>query len=730
MNRYIKLLLKYPKSIIAILTLVSIIAFIPLRELRIGDVRTGWLGKKDEALTTFRNFQSTFHTGEEIVIAYPLPQGITSEEIKWQKEFCDSLKNIPGVFKVTSLSTLNSKINNTTNIDSIMNLYPDVSMLLLSEDHSFTSIIVGVGRKEDYRIPESDTVHSLVQSINNLCKKAKEERNRPFYKSGQIIISDQISKGISFDISLLFPLTIILAIAILYFTFRHWAYTVIPIIATSLALLWTISLKALCNSPLTPLSTTLFVLISVLGIADSLHLFSHLHQALRSGDSIHNAVNKALQHAGKACFYTSLTTSIGFLSLSLSTMPIIRELGIFAAIGIFFAFITTIISLPLTVALVPNIPAKRKLPLQKSVNFISKVVLKQYKIVVIVGLILFIISIPSLMLTKIDSSISAYLKKGSSTRKDLELIHQKLNGLASTEILICGDSLEFQTQNFMDSLKQVTNKLQNNKSVRAAISFNIGLKATISQKPFYEKSKIYQQIYHKKFRQYMNNHFDSTRITLFTGTMISEEQKQFFNEIKILVEDHFPNNHVQITGITKITHITTEKIVETQFKSLISASLVIMAIMWLLFGKRRGAMAMLVNLFPIAAIFAMMGYFGFPLNVATATIAAVAIGVVVDDTIHYNFSFNRYLIQGNTTSNAILKAHLEVGEAMILSSVIIIAGVLLFLFAKTGLMVQFGILTAVAISFALIADLFWGPALLMFLYKNDVKNPDKTLLNN
>lgn len=730
MNRSIEFLLKHPKGIISLLTLISLVAFIPLRELRIGDVRTGWLGKDDEALTTFRNFQSTFHTGEEVVIAYPLPNGITSDEIHWQRKFSNTLKKIPGVFDVTSLSMLNVKNSDSIDIDSIHNSYPEVSRLLLSKDHSLTAVIIGVGRKNDYRIPESDTVYSLIQSIDSLCDNAEIERNRPFYKAGQIIISDQISKGISFDISLLFPLTIILALLILYLTFRHWAYTVIPIIATSITLLWTISLKALCNSALTPLSTTLFVLISVLGIADSLHLFSHLHQALRSGDSTHNAVKKAIQHAGKACFYTSLTTSIGFLSLSFSTMPIIRELGIFAAVGILFAFITTIMSLPLTVALVPTIPAKHELPLQKSVNLISTVVLKKYRIIVLLGLLLFLVSIPSFSLTNIDSSIAAYLKKGSTTRNELELIHQKLNGLASTEILICGDSLEFKKQSFIDSLKQLTLKLQNKKRVRAAISFITGLKANTTQKPFYEKSKLYQQIYHKKFRQYMNNQFDSTRITLFTSTMESDEQEQFFNEVKTLVKKHFPKNCVKITGITKITHITTGKIVETQFRSLLSASLVIMVIMWILFGKRRGAMAIMVNFFPIAAIFVMMGYFGFPLNVATATIAAVAIGVVVDDTIHYNFCFNRYLAQGETIRNAILKSHSEVGEAMILSSIIIVVGVLLFLFAKTGLMVQFGILTAISISVALIADLFWGPALLMLLYRDKDKKAGGILQRN
>lgn len=716
MNKVIEFLLKYPKRTVVFLLILSIAAAFPLKNLRIGEMRTGWLGKDDDILTTFRNFQSTFHTGEEVVIAYPLPNGITEDELIWQKQFSLKLKEIPGVFRVTSLAMLYKNAPDSIPVDSLLKKYPEVSNLLLSKDHSHAAVVVGVGRKSDYRIPESDTVYQLLKSIKELCDTAESELNRPFYKSGQIVVSDYIAEGIGLDIAILFPLTIVLAVIILFGTFRKWSYTIIPVLAAALAVLLTLSLKALFNSPLTPLSTTLFVLVSVLGVSDSLHLFSQLHQALINGEKVYDAVRTALRHAGKACFYTSLTTSIGFLSLSLSTMPIIRELGIFAAAGIIIAFVTTIISLPITAALIPTIPSKHVLPLKKTTDNIASFVLRNYKVIFGTGVVLVLISLPAVMKTNIDSSLSAYLKKGSNARSDLEMINDNFGGVASTEVLLSIQNGSFDNREFVDSMVNALEDLREHEKVKTMLSYVTGITMTSSEQTFYNKPLMVRQIYHHKFRNYMNDAFDSTRITLFTGSMESDEQARFFEYVQQELKKYFPHASVKITGITHITHATTGKIIETQFKSLITASLVIMLIMWFLFGKRRGLIAMLVNLFPIMVSFVLLGYFGFPLNVATATIAAVAIGIVVDDTIHFNFSLNRYLDRGEDIRSAIVSAYSEVGEAMILSSIIIIAGVLLFLFAQTGLMVQFGILAAAAITAALIADLFWGPALLLILY--------------
>lgn len=719
MQYFLSFVLKYPKSTLLFLTFLSLIALIPLRAIKVGEVREDWLHKNDSTLQNYINFQRSFSTGEEVILAYRLPQGVTPEELGWQQEFCRKLDSVPGVVETKALSKVKPLLHASSvdEIDSLIEAFPEVSRILLSDDKRMTAIVVAMGKKDTYLLPSLDTIELFKKGVISLADQAGQERNQTIYRTGSLFASEKIGESIGYDIMLLFPLTIVFAIIILYSTFRQWVHTIIPIVATAVAILWTMSLKGLFCSPLTPLSSTLFVLISVLGVADSLHLFSHLHQALRRGMNREEALYFSFRRAGKACFYTSLTTTVGFLSLSLSSMPIIRDLGLYAGAGIIFAFVTAMLALPLSVAIVPSIPAQRDLPLGGVTSWITKRVFKNPKLTVFAGLILLLMLLPSVNRSNVDSSIAAYLKKESDVRKHMDTINTSLNGLASTELILSGDSGYFYEKQRLDSLWDLHKRLIEKEEVSSILSFATGFESLSPKSREMLGKKSFRNMYRKRLTQFMTTGFDSTRISLYTNGLSNKEQELFFEAVQKEAQGVFPDLKVVVTGVNKLTQITTEKIVKTQFESLFLAAGIIFVVMLFLFGKRSGFVAVMVNLFPILGIFGMIGYIGFPLNIATATIAAVAIGVVVDDTIHYHFAFKRGLKQGLTPNEAIKQAHHDVGEAMIVSSLIIIVGVLLFLFAQTGLMVQFGILAAVAMVLALVADLYWGPALLLLLYR-------------
>lgn len=724
MEYFLNFVLKFPKTTLFGIILISLVALRPLKNIEVGEVREDWLHKNDSVLQTYIQFQKSFATGEEVVLAYALPGGFTVEELDWQKQFCRRLDSIPGVVSTRAIASLDKYLKNRNDkaLDSLLKAYPEVSGIMLSEDQSMTAVVVGMGKKGSFMLPTLDTIELFKKGIEALCDSVENERGAPVHRAGSIFASEKISESIGYDIALLFPLTVVFALIILFMTFRHWAYTIIPIIATGIAILWTMSLKGIFHSPLTPLSSTLFVLISVLGVADSLHLFTHLHAAMRSGQSREEALRYSFKRAGKACFYTSLTTTIGFLSLSLSSMPIIRDLGIYAGLGIVFAFITAMVSLPLSVAFVPTIPAEKELPLGRVTAWISRMVF-EYPIQIVVGGAIFLMALfPAVGRSEVDSSIGAYLKKGSRIRRDIDTIEKKLNGLSSTELLISGKPLDFREKEALDSLWELHNQLKSDTDVSSLVSFASAFSTLSEKNRKLIGKKGMQNMYRKRLPAFMTTQFDTARVSIFTTSLTSKEQRAFFARVEKYARQAFPDKKIAITGVDMLTQITTEKIVKTQFESLYMAAAVIFIVMWILFGPRGGFVAMLVNLFPILGIFSMIGYVGFPLNIATATIAAVAIGVVVDDTIHYHFAFKRGLKKGLSTEDALKTAHKDVGEAMIVSSLIIIAGVLLFLFAKTGLMVQFGILAAVAMLMALIADLFWGPALLLLLYRNKEKS--------
>lgn len=723
MQYFIGIVLRYPKVTLFLLVLISILALKPLKQLKVGEVREEWLHKDDALLQEYVDFQRAFSPGEQVLLAYRLPNGVTPDELTWQQELSARIKKIPGVLAVQGLSQFRKLRSESSQekIDSILSSYPEVKGTLLSHDMTMTAVVIAIGDKKTHFLPSQDTIALFKHEIAHICDSIRTADNRELFKGGHIFASEKISEGITHDIGLLFPLTILFALLILFFTFRHWAYTIIPILGTGMAILWTMSLKGLFHSPLTPLSSTLFVLISVLGVADSLHLFTHLHHALRKGMEHSEALLYSFKRAGKACFYTSLTTAVGFFSLAVSSMPIIKDLGIYAGIGIFFAFCTSMLALPLSVAFVPALPAKRDLPLSLFIQRISSSVFTKMSVIIVFGIFFLLLLFPSIFRSEVNSSVSAYLKKGSRIRQDMDTIKAALNGLGSTEIVITGDAGFFRDKEQLLQLDRLHEELKNREDISSIISFATGFKSASEKQKKLIGKKSFQTLLRKRLQAFMTPGFEKTRLSIYAYDLTTKEKEHFFNALEEVTESYFPSAHVAVTGLDRLTLLTTQKIVKTQFESLLMACVVIFTVMLFLFGLKGGFVAMLVNLFPLVTIFAMIGYVGFPLNIATATIAAVAIGVVVDDTIHYHFAFRRGLKEGLSVQDAIKTAHKDVGEAMIVSSLIIIVGVLLFLFAETGLMVQFGVLAAISMFVALLADLYWGPAFLLWLYNRKKK---------
>lgn len=719
MQYFIRMVLTFPKLTLFLLVLLSVFALIPLKQLKVGEVREEWLHEDDALLQEYIDYQCTFSPGEQVLLAYNTSQGITPDEIEWQSKLTKRIKEIPGVLEVQGLSQFRilRQVKSKEEIDSLLNSFPEVDGLLLSEEREMTAVLITIGDKETHFIPSQDTIKLFKQEIRYVCDSIKEGEGRELFKGGHIFVSEKISEGITHDIALLFPLSILLAILILYITFRHWAYTIIPIIGTGMAIVWTMALKALFHSPLTPLSSILFVLISVLGVADSLHLFTHLHHALRQGFTHTEALRYSFKRAGKACFYTSLTTAVGFFSLAISTMPIIRDLGIYAGIGIFFAFFTSMIALPLSVGFIPKLPAKQELPLSTLTQKISQVVFTKRSPIVWGGVLFLVMLFPSIFRSSVDSSVSSYLKKGSAERQHMDTIKSALHGLGSTEIVITAEEKFFRGKEQLQQLELLHSELQQLPEIKSVLSFATSFKTLSEKQRKLIGKKSFQNLLRKRFGAFITPEFHKTRFSLYAKDLPIEEKEKLFSTLERMTQNQFPSAAVSVTGLDRLTQLTTSKIVATQFQSLLMACVVIFTVMLFLFGFKGGVVAMLVNLFPLFSIFAMIGYVGFPLNIATATIAAVAIGVVVDDTIHYHFAFKRGIKEGMSPENALRNAHKDVGEAMIVSSLIIIVGVLLFLFAETGLMVQFGLLAAISMIVALIADLFWGPALLSILSK-------------
>ena len=155
-----------------------------------------------------------------------------------------------------------------------------------------------------------------------------------------------------------------------------------------------------------------------------------------------------------------------------------------------------------------------------------------------------------------------------------------------------------------------------------------------------------------------------------------------------------------------------KRVVLTLIQSFALAMGVITVMMILVFGPRGGLVSILPNIVPIVFVLGLMGHAGFGLNIGTAIIASIAIGIVVDDTIHYFSHFRDELSQTRDPKKAMMAALTRVGKALCFTTLILVVGFGIFLAAESGIMTSFGILSGAAVIMALLGDLFLGPVLL------------------
>jgi hypothetical protein len=194
--------------------------------------------------------------------------------------------------------------------------------------------------------------------------------------------------------------------------------------------------------------------------------------------------------------------------------------------------------------------------------------------------------------------------------------------------------------------------------------------------------------------------------------MEQEEKERLMADIERYADEELGAFRVEITGMDYMVGVTTLRIVHTQITSFGIALLLITAIMILVFGWRAGLVSLLPNALPIVFAFGLMGYAGYRLNMATAIIASIAIGIVVDDTIHFFSHFRDEFRRCGNRREAMQSALAGVGKALCLTTVILVAGFGVFLFSESGILSSYGVLSGVAVLIALFGDLFVGPVLL------------------
>lgn len=749
MKKFGEFILKH--KIILIMAIIAVTVFFSLHlpELKMEDDETTWFPSGDPVLEAYDELEETFTGSEFVVVAYETENFFSAAEIEYLSALSEKLVEIPHVTDVTSLTAvedivgteagleINPLIEETPEtkaefsyLEYRIALNPFFKGNLISTNGKTIGIVLAIDLPDEEETTVSEAAEEIAVNIKNLLAKEQELTGRAFYLGGSIISDAEIQLIMQRDMSLFFPLSMLLTGLVLLIIFKSLSSIIFPILTVFLSLTWTLGLKGVVDSPITPVSTTLFALLTVIGIANSVHLISHYRSELPTHKDKKQALLESYRRAGKPCLFTSLTTAVGFGSLIVSGIPAIRSLGIFASFGIMSAFILSMILVPVgsLIAKIKPKPAENSQNTKNLMGSIAAFNLRHPQWILLAGLLIVAVMGIGITRIRVEPSMLEYLKKNTRLRHDAEFLDEQLSGISSIEVMLSGEPDSFKEPEVLKKMERLQEMAEDHPNVPVSYSIVTFLKlinqALNSDQPEYfrlpetreavaQSLLLYEMSGGTEIEDFATINYDMVRISLRTHQMKEEERKKLIERINEYTDKNFSQFKVDITGFDSLVHKVTERITLTQIQSFGLALLVILLLMFLLFGFKGGLLSIVPNVFPIVFVLGLMGYAGFNLNIATAIIASIAIGIVVDDTIHYFTHFKHEFKECGERRTAMRKALQKVGPALCFTSIILALGFLIFLLSETSILLDFGILASLTVIMALLGDLFVGPILLV-----------------
>ncbi len=522
--------------------------------------------------------------------------------------------------------------------------------------------------------------------------------------------------------------------------FKRLSAVVYPMIVILFSLLTTIGTMAYIGVSFKLPTQIVPSLLLAVSIGATVHILSIFFDKFNSSGDKREALKYTLGHSGLAIAMTSVTTAIGVGSFAGSEVAPISDLGIFASLGVMVSLFLTLTLLP---ALLSITKMKAKVDTQSNkldliMKKLSIIPIKYYKQILVISFIL--VASALVMATKIELSHNPlkWFQPDSYDRISTEVIDKTLNGSVTIELVIdskatngWNDPQRLETLNkfsadlekYVDShthigkvislatiVKETNRALHENIESHYIIPDNADL---VSQELL-----LFENSGSDDLEDVVDSQFSKARVSIklpWTDAVKAVEVLAFVNDE---ATKRFPNDEIVTTGMIPLLINTFSQAISSSVKSYLIAFIAISFMMMLILGSVRiGLISMIPNLTPIILGLLLMYFANIPLDMFTLLIGSIAIGLAVDDTIHFLHNFRRYYLETGDSSIAIEKTFYTTGKAMVITTIVLSLGFFAYMWANMISIQNFGLLTGTVIILALLADLLLAPALMIVVAK-------------
>jgi len=488
---------------------------------------------------------------------------------------------------------------------------------------------------------------------------------------------------------------------------------------------------------LTPISGSAPIIILTLAIADSIHILMTLRTAMREGMAKHDALVESLRLNFLPVSITSLTTIVGFLALNFSDSPPFWHLGNITAVGIAAAWAYSITLLPALISILPyrTKPTQQADRSERAMEWLAEFVIKRPRQLLIgVGGAALVLTafIPSIQFN--DQWVRYFDERIEfRTESDQALEHF---GMYPIEYSVpAQDSGGVSEPEYQQHLEAFTDFLRSQPEVAHVYSFSDIMKRLNKNlhgddQSFYrtpenrELAAQYLLLYELSLpygldlNDRINIDKSATRVTATLNDVNSIQTKRFLNATEGWMSDNMPAwmQAKPTSASVMFTYISDRNVENMIAGTIVAIAAIAVILMFALQSFRLGLLSLVPNGLPILTAFGAWALLVGEVGFSVATVASISLGIVVDDTVHLLSKYVRARRErGGTAADAIRYAFKSVGVAIVVNTVILATGFLVLLTSSFKVNVDMGLLTALAIVFALILDFLFLPALLLLV---------------
>jgi predicted RND superfamily exporter protein len=579
---------------------------------------------------------------------------------------------------------------------------------------------------------------------------AAEQGPEEFFYTGAAHVKQAAVELMRRDLLRFTPIALLLVLVVLWFSFRTIRGVVLPVLTVGGALVWTLGIIVLAGKAITLGTFVLPPLLLVVGSSYAIHVMARYYEQVGAGAPPDQVVVRAFARVWLPLTISAFTTVIGFGSLMVNRITAIWDLGLFAVVGVVCLTITCLTFLPAALQLMParlrsERSGKISPTLSENLRRLGARVSGSRRAILWTAAAFALVALAGAWRIQVDSDFLYYFEPSSEVRRANEAINQKIVGSNPFYIVIDGGGPgALRHWEVLKLIKDLQGFLARQPGITSSISVVDFLEALESRssgqaeggdlvideqgnivpapapKSFWEDPKSLEPLLDTMmkspdtFKSVITRDFGKASILVRTSLSGSRRIEQTLNLIRQYVAEHFPAEiRVTLTGTLVLLTGTTSDIVAGQIKSLTLALGIIFLVMTAMFlSAKIGFFAIAPNVLPIMIFFGVMGWLGILLNLGTSLIAAIALGIAVDSTIHFMARLNLEL-RGETNQAAALVRTLQtVGVPIVYTTIALFLGFLTFALSGFVPIKNFGILAGVTMVTALGANLILLPALL------------------